>query len=193
MVVLLIWGQSRATSSCGHGKEPLGAIESDLTGFCGFPQSLQVNAGWVLRLNHDSVFPNPSSSSCFQSSWCSTVYSLDILSVVKWPIKIKSETEQVGVAVTFQASKNLLAACFTLVSAVAFYSDLKMEATCSSKTWVEFQRTARRYIPVDSNLLIRLCSEGTWFKSYPGHRLSSLRSLVVFISPFRHMPECYLA
>jgi hypothetical protein len=59
MVVLLISGQCRA-ASCGRGKEPLGAIEHDLAGFCGcgFPQSLKLNAGMVPRLGHHSFLPN---------------------------------------------------------------------------------------------------------------------------------------
>jgi hypothetical protein len=36
---------------------------------------------------------------------------------------------------------------FTLVSCSAYSSTLKMEATCSSKTSVDFQRNTRRYIP----------------------------------------------
>jgi hypothetical protein len=41
---------------------------------------------------------------------------------------------------------------FTLVSCRAYCSNLKMEATCSSKTPVDFQRTTRRYIPEDRTL-----------------------------------------
>jgi hypothetical protein len=37
------------------------------------------------------------------------------------------------------------------------YSTLKMEAICTSKTSVNFQRTTRRYIPEDSTLQIHLC------------------------------------
>jgi hypothetical protein len=40
--------------------------------------------------------------------------------------------------------------CFTLDSSLAYSSDLKMEATCSSETSVDFQRTTRRYIPEDN-------------------------------------------
>jgi hypothetical protein len=45
----------------------------------------------------------------------------------------------------------LLAACFTLVSCGACSLTLKMETTGSSGTWIELQRTARRYIPQDKN------------------------------------------
>jgi hypothetical protein len=41
----------------------------------------------------------------------------------------------------------LLATCFMLVSCMAYFSTLKMEATCSSETPVDFQRTTRCYIP----------------------------------------------
>jgi hypothetical protein len=42
--------------------------------------------------------------------------------------------------------------CFTLVSWLACYLTLKMEATCSSESSVDFQRTTRRYIPEDKTL-----------------------------------------
>jgi hypothetical protein len=42
---------------------------------------------------------------------------------------------------------------FTLVSYLAYSSALKMEATYSSETLVEFQRTTRRYIPEDITLI----------------------------------------
>jgi hypothetical protein len=48
--------------------------------------------------------------------------------------------------------KALLAACFMLVSCFAQSSTLKMEATRSSETSAEFQRTARCYIPEDRTL-----------------------------------------
>jgi hypothetical protein len=41
----------------------------------------------------------------------------------------------------------LLATCFKLVSCSAYSWTLKMEATCSSETSVDFQRTTHRYIP----------------------------------------------
>jgi hypothetical protein len=41
---------------------------------------------------------------------------------------------------------------FTPVSCLAYSSNLRMEATCSSETSVDFQRTARRYIPEDRTL-----------------------------------------
>jgi hypothetical protein len=36
------------------------------------------------------------------------------------------------------------------------FSTLKIEATCSSETSVDFQRSTRRYIPEDRSHLIRL-------------------------------------
>jgi hypothetical protein len=48
---------------------------------------------------------------------------------------------------------SLLATCFTLVSCLAYSSTMKMEATCSSETSVDFQRTTRHYIPEDKTLL----------------------------------------
>jgi hypothetical protein len=45
--------------------------------------------------------------------------------------------------------KCLFAACFALVSCLAYSSTLKMEAICSSETSVGFHGTTRRYIPED--------------------------------------------
>jgi hypothetical protein len=41
---------------------------------------------------------------------------------------------------------------FTLLSCSTYFSTLKMEATCSSRTSIDFQRTTRRYIPEDRTL-----------------------------------------
>jgi hypothetical protein len=46
----------------------------------------------------------------------------------------------------------LLTTCFMLVSCLAYSLALKMEAICSSETSVNFQRTARCYIPEDRTL-----------------------------------------
>jgi hypothetical protein len=45
-----------------------------------------------------------------------------------------------------------IATCFMLVSCLAYSSNLRMKATCSSKTSADFQRTTRRYIPEDRTL-----------------------------------------
>jgi hypothetical protein len=49
------------------------------------------------------------------------------------------------------------ATCFMLVSCLAYSVTLKMEATCSSKTLVDFQRTTWHYIPEDRTLGWVLC------------------------------------
>jgi hypothetical protein len=43
----------------------------------------------------------------------------------------------------------VLAICFHALSGLAYSSTLKMEATCSFEASLDFQRTARRYIPED--------------------------------------------
>jgi hypothetical protein len=48
-----------------------------------------------------------------------------------------------------------LATCFMLVSYLAYSSTLKMEATCSSETSVDFQRITRRYIPEERALRLK--------------------------------------
>jgi hypothetical protein len=45
--------------------------------------------------------------------------------------------------------KSLFAACFMLVSSLAYCSTLKTEEACCSESLVDFQRTTRRHIPRD--------------------------------------------
>jgi hypothetical protein len=52
---------------------------------------------------------------------------------------------------------------FTLVSCLAYSSTLKMEVTCPTETLVDFQRTARSYIPEDITHHNHLCEN---LKSY---------------------------
>jgi hypothetical protein len=52
---------------------------------------------------------------------------------------------------------------FALLSCSAYSLTLEMEATCSSKTSVEFQRTTRRYTPEDGTLHNHHCEN---LKSY---------------------------
>jgi hypothetical protein len=54
---------------------------------------------------------------------------------------------------TIQASK----LCLLQVSCLTHSSTLKMEATCSSYTEVDFQRTTRRYTPEDRTLHDHRC------------------------------------
>jgi hypothetical protein len=55
-----------------------------------------------------------------------------------------------GQRISQAGNQRLLSA--TMVYCLAFSSTLKMEATCSSETSVDFQRTTRRYIPEDRTL-----------------------------------------
>jgi hypothetical protein len=57
--------------------------------------------------------------------------------------------------VGFEALKAVVmksCSAFILVSFLVYFSKMKMEATCSSETSVDFQRTTRRYIPEDRTL-----------------------------------------
>jgi hypothetical protein len=54
-------------------------------------------------------------------------------------------------------SQTLLAICFVLVSCLAYSSALKNEATCSSETSDDFQRTTYGFIPEDVTLRNRRC------------------------------------
>jgi hypothetical protein len=55
----------------------------------------------------------------------------------------------------------LLSTCFTMVSCLAYFSTLEMDATCSSETSVDFQRT-------------------TGDRSLPSHSCENLKSYTVF-------------
>jgi hypothetical protein len=46
---------------------------------------------------------------------------------------------------------------------LAYSMILKMEVTCSSETWVDFQQAAWRYVPEDRNLHNHCCEN---LKSY---------------------------
>jgi hypothetical protein len=50
-----------------------------------------------------------------------------------------------------------LSPAFTLVYCLVYSSTLKMEATCSSETSADFQRSTRRYIPEDGTLRLISC------------------------------------
>jgi hypothetical protein len=60
---------------------------------------------------------------------------------------------------------------FRLVSCLAYSSSLKLEATCSSETSVDIQRTIRRYFPEDITLLE--CSIVDTWGCYLGSQLLS--------------------
>jgi hypothetical protein len=55
-----------------------------------------------------------------------------------------------------QRERLCLPPAFTLVPFSAYSPTLKMEATCSSETSVDFQRTTRSYIPEDGTLETKL-------------------------------------
>jgi hypothetical protein len=59
--------------------------------------------------------------------------------------------------------REVLSTCFMLVSRLSYSSILKMVATCSSETSVDFQRTTQRYIPEDRTVHNHCCEK---LKSY---------------------------
>jgi hypothetical protein len=78
----------------------------------------------------------------------------------------------------------LLAACFMLVSCLAYSSALKLEATWFSETLVEFQRTTCRYIPEDRILHSHGCEN---LKSYKVNN----RSRSLNLPPILWAPEVH--
>jgi hypothetical protein len=88
------------------------------------------------------------------------------------PLKVNQRFEE-HVATIFrfeeqakqEASMNLLATCFILVSCSAYSSTLKMKATSSSETLVHSQRTTRRYITEDRTLHNPRCENVKSYKN----------------------------
>jgi hypothetical protein len=62
---------------------------------------------------------------------------------------------------------NSIVTCFTLVLCLAYSLNQKMEATCSSETSLDFQRTTWRYIPEERTLRNHRCEN---LKSYKRKR-----------------------
>jgi hypothetical protein len=92
-----------------------------------------------------------------------------------------------------------LSPAFTPVSCSAYFSTLKMEVICSSGTSVEFQRTARRYIPEGNALEIRSLNRTVLLFSFedimflqrdlPIHYFDCFQ-INIFPSPDRKTPSC---
>jgi hypothetical protein len=77
---------------------------------------------------------------------------------------------------------------FTLVSCLNYFLILKMEATCSSETSVEFQRIASLYIREDGTLLNH---SGENFKSYTNFSsIEYSRCALLSWTPCRVVGEC---
>jgi hypothetical protein len=86
-----------------------------------------------------------------------------------------------------------IVACFMMGSCLVDCRTLKMEATYSSETSVNFQRTTRSFIPEDRTLHNRLCEK---LKSYifrivvPGSLLFLVRGFLIrFCSNMRKIPS----
>jgi REP element-mobilizing transposase RayT len=85
--------------------------------------------------------------------------------------------------------RRMLAICLTLVSCMDYSSTLKMEATCSSASSVDFQQTKWRYISkcrtpqLCQNFVTRITRHFQTLWQKPAHRLYWLRFLVVFPGP----------
>jgi hypothetical protein len=71
-------------------------------------------------------------------------------------LELKESRKEVASKDRRQASFVLLAACFLLVTCMAYFSTLRMEIERSPETMVKFNRTACRYIPDESS--VRKCS-----------------------------------
>jgi hypothetical protein len=87
-----------------------------------------------------------------------THLNIKIIDRIKWYVRQRARKKGIllfGTENKCEADKQvLLAICFPLISCFAYFSTLKIEATCSSETLAGFQRTTRRYVPEDRTLHI---------------------------------------
>jgi hypothetical protein len=72
---------------------------------------------------------------------------------------------------------NFRQACFILVSNLAYFSTLKMEATCFFETSVDLQRTTRRYISED--------------RTPHKHRCENLKSYEMVLTMVYNTRDCW--
>jgi hypothetical protein len=73
-------------------------------------------------------------------------------------------------------SRARIATCFMLLSGFAYFSTLKMVATCPSETSVDFQRNTRCYIPENRTLhLYTFSIHVLWSPDYVTRFINSMR------------------
>jgi hypothetical protein len=82
----------------------------------------------------------------------------------------------------------LVATCFTLVSCLAYSSTLKVEATCSFETSVDFQKTTRPYIPEDGTIHNQRCEN---LKSYKNKERKKTRKMWNISENVFHFFACF--
>jgi hypothetical protein len=92
----------------------------------------------------------------------STVHYTNIISLPH--LDLVACYDLIPAAAELLAGRLCLPHAFMLISCLAYFSTLKMEAACSSETPVDFQRTTWRYIPEDRTL--------------HNHRCENLKSLI---------------
>jgi hypothetical protein len=85
-------------------------------------------------------------------------------------------------------SRALIATCFTLISSLAYSLTLKMKATCSSKTLVDFQRTTRCYSPEDKAHQKYSQNSSSFWMIFQD--LGSLSELILYICSSEFFPKC---
>jgi hypothetical protein len=75
-----------------------------------------------------------------------------------------------------QCNRALYTACFMIISCLAYYSNLKVEETCSSEMPIYFRWTTRNLIPEDRTT---------------GVRTLNLRTKVILVYLYKVWPLCY--
>jgi hypothetical protein len=115
--------------------------------FCTFSGKFETNdlhffADWTFDLFVES--PNISTLPDFLRTWRNKMISV--------PVVLWLYCDKLGNTSNRLVTAELLAACFMLVSFLAYSSTLKLEGPCSSEASVDFHWTIRPYIPEDRTL-----------------------------------------
>jgi hypothetical protein len=92
----------------------------------------------------------------------------------------------------WQVARRCLTSAFTLVSCLAYSSTQKIEATCSSETSTEFQRTTQHYVPEAVSPHNLPCAN---LKSYSSKdtevaRMCEVGSTLIYFNIFFFLPRC---
>jgi hypothetical protein len=89
------------------------------------------------------------------------------------------------VSIFCEIMQALFAACFMLVSCLAYSSSLKMEATCSTKILVDFEQASWHCIQVDRNLHNNCC-ENLKYHIFPVYMIRDMTVSMTFL-PFKNI------
>jgi hypothetical protein len=116
-----------------------------------------------------------------KSGCCQVLFSF---LVHLWKVSLKTHTAVIESSVFWDVMLQPLATYFMLFSCLYYSSTQKMEAACSSKTVVDFQQTAWRYIPEDRTLQDVILFQG--MLGWPVHEKCHVCFKVLFRSKMKN-------